>query len=360
MNLLNTFEIFTDNIRQNITNFKSHFKNVKICAIVKADAYGHGIEGVVKDIERLVDFFGVVDEQEALKVRNVSSKPILILSMINNCSLNEIIKQNISLSASNMPYLKRIEKTAKIENKVAKIHLKINTGMNRLGLYTKQNFIKLVEYINQSNYLTLEGIYTHFYDSTNKERTEVQYQKFCEYLRLIDTKNVIIHASASNACFLDDKYLFDMVRLGNLIYGYLDFIPPFLLHPALKITSTIVNIVNVKKGEGIGYGAKFIAPKNMKVATISLGYADGFLRANSNNGEVIVKNNYAKIVGNICMDLFMIDVTNINCKIGDKVIVLGSNGSKQITATQIANRTNTINYEVLTNFKRDRMNYIIN
>ncbi len=359
MRSLNDFIVYTGNIRQNILNYKCFFNGVKICAIVKADAYGHGIEGVVKGIMNTVDFFGVADEFEALKTRRVSSKPILVLNMINSDSFAEIIRQNISLSVSSLDYLKRLEKVAKRLNKQVRVHLKINTGMNRLGISNIKVFKKICEYINQSQNIVLEGIYTHYFDSTNREKTEKQYAKFCEFLSEIDTKNIIVHASASNAGFLDRKYVFDMVRLGNMMYGYLDLTAPFKLLPALKINATIVNIVRIKKGETVGYGSNFVAPQSMKVATVSLGYADGFLRANSNGGKVIIMHNYAKIVGNVCMDLFMCDVTHIDCKVGDKVTIIGQSGDKNIDANFMAKVTHTINYEILTNFKKDRMNYIV-
>ena len=123
----------------------------------------------------------------------------------------------------------------------------------------------------------------------------------------------------------------------------------------MKITATILNIVPVKKGEYVGYGKNYMASQNMRVACVSIGYADGYLRANSNKSRVIVNNQYANIVGNICMDLFLIDVTNISAKVGDEVIVLGEAIGKKITATEIAQNTNTIEYEVLTNFKVERM-----
>lgn len=345
--------------------FKKVYDKPKICAIVKADAYGHGIEGTVNSIKGIVDFFGVTDSLEAIKVRAVTSKPILVLSMVNSTALGECIMANISLSVSQTKYLRQIERIAKKLGVKAKIHLKVNSGMNRLGFSNKKSFLLAVEYINKSEFLVLEGIYTHFFDSLNETILERQYNDFKQYLSLINTQNVIVHAGASNASITDPKYHFDMVRLGLFIYGYCekqdvlldDQTKMFNLLPALKITAKIVNIVSVKKGDYVGYGRNYIATHNMKIACVSMGYADGFLRTNSNRGRVIIDGKFAPIVGSICMDLFMVDISGVKCKIGDDVVVLGKDGNLEIDANEIGQNANTISYEILTNFKRDRMNY---
>lgn len=358
MKLLNKFIVYPKKIVANITKFKSHC-NAKICAIVKADAYGHGIGGVVPYIKKYVDFFGVADEREAPKVRSLTAKPILVLNMVEIDNLPRLLTEQISLSVSNFAYLKQILKVANKLNIKAKIHLKINTGMNRLGVGSEKLFKQMLNFISSQDTLVLEGVYTHFHDSLNMKSTENQYQIFCEFLKQIDGKHKpIIHASATNAVLINPKYQFDMVRLGIAMYGYCD-IPSQNFTPALQLESTITNIVSVKKGECVGYSNNFVANKKMKVACVSLGYADGFLRANSNNGKVIVNNSYASVVGNVCMDLFMIDVSHVKCKVGDRVIVIGESLDKKITAQDIAQNTNTISYEILTNLKRDRMQYVV-
>lgn len=358
MKLLNKFIVFPKKIVANIQKFKKQC-SAKICAIVKADAYGHGIGGVVPYIKQYVDFFGVADEREALKVRSLTAKPIVILNMVKSENLPELLTKQISLSVSNFAYLKQILKVANTLKIKAKIHLKINSGMNRLGVGSEERFKQMLNFISPQNMLVLEGVYTHFHDSLNMESTENQYQVFCQFLKHIDGKHKpIIHASATNAVLINPKYQFDMVRLGIAMYGYCD-IPSQNFIPALQLESTIANIVNVKKGEYVGYGDNFVARKNMKVACVSLGYADGFLRANSNNGKVIVNDIFCSIVGNICMDLFMIDVSHVKCKVGDRVVVIGESLDKKITAQDIAQNTNTISYEILTNLKRDRMQYVV-
>ena len=351
---LNNFYLSAKNIRDNILLFKQSFPLTKVCAIVKANAYGHGIKNVVNSIKDLVDYFGVADFFEAQKVRNLSAKPVLILAPVMDEQMEWCIKNCVSLSVSSVEYLKKIEKTAKRLHLSALVHLAVNSGMNRLGFSKKEKFEKTVEYLQGSNHLTLQGVYTHFHNSTDRVSTEIQYQKFCNIIACVKNKNIIIHASASNACLLDKKYAFDMVRLGLLMYGYCEM-PVKNLKPVMKITATILNIVPVKKGEYVGYGKNYMASQNMCVACVSIGYADGYLRANSNKSRVIVNNQYANIVGNICMDLFLIDVTNISAKVGDEVIVLGEAIGKKITATEIAQNTNTLEYEILTNFKVERM-----
>ena len=359
MQLSNIFTIYPKHIINNILEFKK-YTDAKICAIVKADAYGHGIEGVVQSVKGYVDFFGVADECEALKVREITNKPILILNMALKQNLEMLIKNQISLSVSSLKYLKTIINVAKKLKIKAKVHIKINTGMNRLGFSNIGSFKKALKCLKNEEFVVFEGIYTHFFDSTNKTVTEVQYNEFCKYVDEAKTNfNPIIHASASNAVLMDKKYQFDMVRLGISMYGYSELdVAKFT--PALSLTSKITNIIKVKKGQTVGYGGNYTAQSNIKVACVALGYADGLLRANSNNGKVIVNKKYAQIVGNICMDLFMIDVTNINCRVGDTVVIIGKQGDLEITAQDIAKNTNTICYEVLTNLKRDRMNYRVN
>lgn len=358
MQLFNIFTIYPKNIINNILEFKKHC-DAKICAIVKADAYGHGIDGVVQNIRRYVDFFGVADECEALKVRALSSKPILVLNLALKQNLETLIKNQISLSVSSVNYLKTILKISKKIKIKAKVHIKINTGMNRLGFSNIESFKTALDLLKKEDMLIFEGLYTHFFDSTNKMTTEIQYVDFCNYVKIAkENFNPIVHASASNAVLMDKKYQFDMVRLGISMYGYSE-LNKVNFTPALSLTSKITNIMKVKKNQTVGYSGNYIAQRNIKVACVALGYADGLLRENSNNGKVIVNGKYAQIIGNICMDLFMIDVTNINCKVGDTVVIIGKQAGLEITAQDIARRTNTICYEVLTNLKRNRMNYHI-
>lgn len=362
MKLLNEFEFSYKIIRQNLLAYKQKFNDVKVCAIVKADAYSHGLTNVVLATKSLVDFYGVADSLEALKVRNVTSKPILILNMVDSDDLPTLIEQNISLSVFSLSFLNQVEKQAKLQNKIANIHIKINTGMNRLGLKRLTLFKKILEKIEQSKYLKLEGVYSHIYNSSNEKDCEKQREIFMSFLKLIDKKTkYIAHLSASEIAVKNPNFKFDMVRLGLLIYGYNS--AGFLksLKPCLKITSKIVNIINIKKGEIVGYGANFVAQKNMKIGCVAMGYADGFLRSNSNKGKVIINGEFCNVVGNVCMDLFMVDITNVDCKIMDEVVILGSqsyNGKTiTITAEDLAKINQTIPYEILTNFKFKRMLY---
>lgn len=351
---LNNFYLYSKNIRHNILTFKQKFPTTKICAIVKANAYGHGIQAVTNCIKDLVDYFGVADFYEAQRVRSLSSKPILILAPVEDSQIAWCVENCIRLSVSSIEYLKKLEKISKKMNMSAFVHLAINSGMNRLGFSQKQQFAKAVDYAECSQNIVLQGVYTHFFDSTDLLSTEQQYQKFCDFLSCVNEKNIIVHASASNACLMDKKYAFDMVRLGLYMYGYCDIFVENI-KPVIKITAKIINVVYVKKGESVGYGKNYIAEKNMKIGCVSLGYADGYLRGNSNKSRVIVNNQYCRVVGNICMDLFMIDLSHTKAKVGDEVIILGESGDKKITATEIAQNTNTIPYEVLTNFKVERM-----
>lgn len=358
MKSYSNFIVNTKAILQNITEYKKTNNQTKICAVVKADGYGLGIENFVKEIEHKVDFFAVACFLEAIKLRKLTKKPILILNNVPAENLKTCADNNISISVFYAKQLKNIKKFVK--NGTLKIHFAINTGMNRIGFDSLVDFKKCICYAKKQKQIQIEGIFTHFYNASNNDNTYEQvciFNHFLEVAKTCQLQNLIIHTSASDASFLYKNYCFDMVRLGICMYGYSSL--NIKLKQALSIESKVINICKVKKGQSVGYGKEFIAKKDMVVATIPLGYADGIFRNYSKNGKVIICGKYCKIVGNICMDMFMCDVSGLDIKIGDKVIVLGCYKNRlKITANDIAKDCNTICYEILTNIKRNRFNII--
>lgn len=342
----------------NINQYKKLNSKTKICAVVKADGYGLGIENFVAKIEKYVDFFAVACFLEAIKLRNLTDKPILILNFVAKENLQKCADKNISVSVFSLEHLKQIKRYVKHGN--IKIHFAINTGMNRIGFDDTKRFKLCLQYACKLKNLMIEGIFTHFYNAISSADTNKQVCIFIHFLDIIKTfnfKGLIVHASASDASFLYENFGFDMVRLGICIYGYGG--ANVKLKQAVCINSKVINVCKVKKGESVGYGKNFVAKKDMVIATIPLGYADGIFRSYSKKGRVIINNTYCKIVGNICMDMFMCDVTNTGAKVGDNVIVLGANKyGKKITAEDIAKCCDTISYEILTNIKRNRFNII--
>lgn len=353
------FILLKQNLIKNIKNFKKFRANLKICAVVKANAYGMGVKNVSQIISSLVDFFAVANEIEGEELRKITEKPILIMNRIKTENIIDCLKQNLSLTISSFYELNQILSVCKSCNLIAKIHFKINTGMNRLGFKTLNEYKKTFNLAKKSKLIVIEGIYTHFLDGTNEKIANAQLNKFKMFLKCGKTSDTIVHASATNSAIKDKKYCFDMVRLGMLLFGYAEIKPPFKLLPVCKIVSKIVKIQDVKSGEYVGYGNGFLAEKDMKIGIIPLGYADGYLRSYSNRTEVVVNDNKCRVVGRICMDMFMIDISNVKCAELCDVIVLGNSKTQSITAEDLAVAGNTIPYEVLTNFRVDRFNYVV-
>lgn len=356
MKSFNNYIINTKNIIYNLMQYKSVNKT-KICAVVKADGYGLGVKNFVKQIEQQIDYFAVACFSEAIKLRQITNLPILILNFVPHQNLKKCAENNISITVYNIDHLKLIKKY--ILQGTIKIHLAINTGMNRIGFNNINQFKKSLFYCSNIKNIKIEGIYTHLYNSADKVCTDKQFCIFNHFLDIFKNfnfNNIIIHTSASDASVLYKDKCFNMVRLGILMYGYSS--TNLHLKPALQISSKVINICKVKKGHSVGYGKVFIANKDMIIATVPIGYADGLLRSYAKKGSVLINNCFCKIVGNICMDMFMCDVTNVKTKIGDKVIILGDDKNNSISAQDIAVDCDTICYEILTNIKRNRFNVI--
>ena len=310
-------------IRQNIMKLKKLSPKL-FCAVVKANAYGHGVE-ICREIEDLVDFFAVANAKEALQIKKLKiHKRILILGKCSYTDLPNLIKKGIRLTVDTIDDVAHIITMAMSMHKRAYVHIKINSGMNRLGVKSKSDLKNIYDTLKQCPYVKIEGIYTHFATADNKNSYKLKRQnaKFLAMLSVIpqsDLKKMIIHASNSSAFLKSSKYAYDMVRVGIAMYGY-DQVDKVKLSPALELKAKIVKTQNVKCGETIGYDAEFVAPQDMTIAVVAMGYADGFMRAYK-KGYVLINGTRCKIVGKICMDMFMCDVTHLCVKVNcDKEI----------------------------------------
>lgn len=353
MRYFNNYEVNIGNLIYNVNKIKRKIgENVKFCAIVKCDAYRHNLISVVNGIKDIVDYFAVANFYEALKIRVVDKKtPILVLGVVDVNNINECVKNNISISIINLEYLKCVTQ----KNRNIKFHIMINTGLNRFGINNVFDFKKALKYISQ-NKLNLLGIFTHF-ATKEKDTSYINYQfeYFNKFTNLVDEK-CICHCCNSFAALNYKEKRMNMVRCGFAMYGYMNNTE---MKPCLEIKSQIVHILKCKKGESIGYDRTFVCPYNMEIAVIPLGYGDGLDRRLSNQFNLIVKDEWCKIVGNICMDVCMIDVTNKNSLIGDEVIILGKSDGKEITLHNYANVLQTSPYEILLKFNYQRMNLVI-
>ena len=354
-------EISLKAIEENIKNIrKITNKNAKIMAIVKADAYGHGFFEVAKVLaENGADCFGVATLDEAVNIRKAGfSQDVLILSSIHEEDIKEALAYDITLTVYSYDYANKVSEISKEMKKEAKIHIKLDTGMGRIGYVVNDvdnseitdEIIKISELDN----VIIEGIFSHFStsDEKNGDYTHLQFKRFMSVCDSLAQKGVNIpikHIANSAAVMMYPEYHLDMVRPGIILYGLypsreVDKTRLFLT-PAMTLKSKITYIKTLEENRGISYGKEYITEEPKKIATVSIGYADGYVRSYAECGEMMVNGKRVKIVGRICMDQCMIDVTNVhNINIGDEVIIFSDN---EITADDLAQISKTINYEVV-------------
>lgn len=359
-------EISIDSIIHNFNEIKSKVnEKSKICCVIKADGYGHGAAELANIYEELgADFFAVSNVDEGIEIRNSGCKqPIVILGYTPVADAKRLSDYDISQAVFSLEYAKSLSDECVKQNCTCKIHIKVDTGMSRIGFMCQQfprddySIKEILEACNLPN-LSLEGLFTHFCVSDEAEEgrefTQRQYQNFIYVKDSLQSNGInieYVHCSNSGAIEdYPDTYC-DMVRAGIILYGLspsqklcdkLDLIP------AMTLKTTVAYVKNLKKGSDISYGRTFTAPKDMKIATVPIGYADGYIRSNAKDGYMLVNGKKAKIVGRICMDQTMLDVTDIDdVKTGDEVIVFGTGKNGEPTADTIAKNTDTINYEVV-------------
>ena len=351
-------EIDLDAIAYNTRNIKKLIGDKDLIAVVKANCYGHGVIGIIPTLlENGVSRFAVAMISEALEIRdNKITTPVMILGFTPLYLGEELINNNIEQTVYDLDYARELSKIALTLNKKAKIHIAIDTGMGRIGFLPNEKSIDNITEICSLEGIEVIGIFTHFSTSDEKDK-EYSHEQFTKMLSVMDTlkkRGIDIplkHVANSGAIIdLPDTYL-DAVRAGIILYGYYpsDEIDKnnLTLKPALTLKATITNVKTLEKDMYVSYGRTFKTSNETIVATIPVGYADGYLRKLAENGKVIIKGEFAPIIGRICMDQFMIDVTNIpDVKIGDEVILLGEKNGLKYNADDMAKKLDTINYEV--------------
>lgn len=337
---------------------KNLSENVKIMPVIKADGYGHGALLFAKLLQDKCDYFAVATIDEALALRKDGIKnPILILGRIFPDDIEIAVSEDVTVTAFTFEEVKYISKTAEKIGKTAKIHIPIDTGMSRIGFIPTEEYADDIKKISLLPNINLEGVFTHFAtaDEEDKSFTKKQAERFLNFKEMLQKRGVdikIYHSANSGTVLQHEEFHFDMVRPGIILYGlspsgYLGD-KTLDLKPVMEIHSHVAFVKEVKKGETISYGRTFEAESDMKIATIPVGYADGYPRLLSGKGRVIINGEYAPIVGRICMDQFMVDVTHIeSIDLGDKVILMGTENGISITADEIAEFAQTINYEIV-------------
>ena len=326
---------------------------VKIMAIIKANAYGHGDIEVAEALKDEVDAYGVAIIEEALKLRKAGvTKMILILGHTGKIWYDDLIKNDISQAVYSYEMAKILSEEAMRLGKKAKIHIKVDTGMGRIGFQPVKDNIEVIYAISRLPGIEIEGIFTHFAraDEVSTEWTKEPFEKFqifCHELQKRGVEIPLAHvANSASILRLPSTYL-DMVRSGITTYGLFpsDEVKKNVpLRPALSWKTEVVHVKTVHAGTSISYGGTFTAERESVIATIPVGYADGVKRDLSGKGRVLVRGCYAPIVGRICMDQFMIDVTDIpEVKVGDVVTLIGQDGSRRISVEEVAALAHSFN-----------------
>lgn len=330
---------------------------VKVCCVVKANAYGHSIKEAAQILNRAgAEWFGVDSLEEARLLRKAGIKiKILILGYIPLTNLALATAENFSITVYNLKILEKIV-LLKLKKPI-KIHLKIETGLNRQGI-EEENMSEFIKFLKaHGDKFITEGISMHFAnieDTQNPSFALLQLKRFSNAVKEIEKRKVkftLKHAAASAGAILYPQTHLNMVRVGIGLYGLYpspQTAAKVKLRPVMTWKSVVAQIKNVDRGESVGYGRTWIAKDKTKIAVVPVGYFDGYDRKLSNCGRVIIRGKYARIVGRICMNMFMVDISCISgVKLEDEVILVGKSGCCEITVDEIAGKIGTINYEVV-------------
>lgn len=353
-------EIDISALKNNFSILKSKANGGKIMAVVKADGYGHSAKDIAPVLEKEgADYFAVSNISEALALRECGiKKPVLILGYTPADTAKTLSDYDISQCVYSYEYAKALSDFAVKENVNVKIHIKLDTGMSRLGFDCRSDDLcginDAIACADLQN-LIFEGVFTHFAVADRNEAqedgfTDEQYHRFTkaiEYFENSGHKPGLCHCCNSAGFLLDNDKHLSLSRIGISLYGLspsADLEPQADFIPVMTVKSVVSLVKEIKKGDTINYGRTFKADKNMTIATITAGYADGYPRLLSNKGYVLIDGQKAPIVGRICMDQMCVDVTNIkNVKMGDEVILFG----KELSVDILADQCDTINYEIV-------------
>lgn len=353
-------EISLEAIGHNIREVKKRLpEGVKLLGVVKANAYGHGAVPVASYLENQVDYFATATIEEAVELReNGISAPILILGYVSPSQYGDLVEYDITQTIDSYAQALALEKEAARQNRKAKAHLAVDTGMTRIGFQVTEHDADEAAKIADLPHIELEGMFTHFSCADQEDKTycSMQMEKYDKMTALLAERGVTIplrHICNSAGIMEFDDHRFEMVRSGIITYGIypseevkkerLDLIP------ALSWKSHVIHVKEVGPGIGVSYGATYVTEKPMtRIATVSAGYADGYPRALSNQGCVLIHGKKAPIIGRICMDQMMLDVTDIpDVQVEDVVTLVGTDGDETITIEEIANPAARFDYEML-------------
>jgi len=345
-------------LRSNIQTLLSQTQDpVKYLAVVKANAYGHGILEVAKAaLEGGASYIGVAIPEEGKRLREAGiDTPILVFGALLAENAEMVVEYDLCPTVFSCEILETLQRFASQKGKVCPIHIKVDTGMNRIGLKSMDEFIHLLNRSKICTNIRVEGLFTHFAVSEieDKSFTRLQAKRFGDYIKQAHAMGFfpLLHAANSGAALDLPELHYDMIRGGLSMYGYLpgeNCGQNVQLKPVLTWKTYVVHVKDIMPGETVSYGRNFTAKRPTRIATLPVGYGDGYKRSLSNKAQVLLHGQRVPVVGTVCMDQLMCDVTDVtNVRCGDEVVLLGSQGEECIDANEMAAWADTISYEIL-------------
>lgn len=351
-------EISKNSIRRNIFNLKDTVSDdCFLMFVVKSNAYGLGINNIIPLTKDIVDWYGVDSVDEAILIRRLCNNPILIMGHASVDRARDIIQNDISVNAYDYKLVSLLSAYATLKRPL-KVHIKIDSGLSRLGFLPKNSFAEIKKISKIPNVL-IEGIFTHFPKLFNDSDEEVYFDNFYQFNKITNYSNFkFIHAASSVAAILCPELRFNMIRFGILAYGVwgrretLGLIErknkKYQQFPAVSIKTTVISVKRIKSGTNIGYGYSNNINKDTVVAVLGMGFFDGIDRRYSEKGEVLIRGRRAKILGKISMNMFMVDVSNIQgVKIGDEVVIIGKSKKEEIDFYEFTDKIGISVYEAM-------------
>ncbi|MBQ8556273.1 MAG: alanine racemase [Clostridia bacterium] len=339
-------------LRQNVALIKASLPaGTMLLAVVKADAYGHGIAQVARNaLAAGADWLAVARTGEGAVLRSAGiTAPVLVLGAASEEELAEGVRCGLTLALCTPDMAKCLQRHAEREGKTAEVHLKLDTGMGRIGARTEDEVRSILSTLEHCPQVKLTGAFTHFADADGDtpDYTRQQLERFQRLLALLPD-GVVRHCANSASIHRYPEAAMDMVRAGISMYGCPPVESGMPLRPVMDWRTAVTFVKKVSTGDKVSYGCTFTADKPMRLATVAIGYGDGYHRAASGSAQVIIRGMRAPVVGRICMDQMMVDVSHISgVQPGDEVILMGAQGGEFISADELASWSNTISYEVL-------------
>ncbi|HSD67468.1 MAG TPA: alanine racemase [Vicinamibacteria bacterium] len=345
-----------DRLRANLAAVKALAAPARVMAILKANAYGHGLEAVARCLAPQADAFGVALVEEGIALRRLGiERPVLVMGGIWTRQIPLFLEHRLALTVPSLARLRDVEEAAAAHGARARVHLKIDTGMERIGVH-HYNAEGLLEAAARSPHCAVEGVYTHFAnaDAEDLAHARLQLERFLEVLRFYERRSLPVparHVANSAALLRMPEARLDMARIGILLYGVYPFpgAPRTIeVRPALSWRSRVVYFKVVEAGSPVSYGSTWRSDHRVRLVTVPVGYGDGYFRSLSNRAEVVLRGERRPVVGRVCMDQLMVNIEWGEAWNGDEVVLVGEQGDARVTVEDLAEWAGTIPYEILT------------